>query len=197
MQRLALLFAPYVTVDGMNQYGLAVSMMEVPCRPGPRDPSRTTIVSNHAMRLVLDYARDVDEALALLAEYNIDFPQACTHYLFADASGESAVVEYVDGQMTVIRDGAPWQVATNFLISEEKPEGADSDCWRYNAVYAALHAADGRITQQEAMDIASSASVDATVWSVVYNLTTGDSQVAMGGDYSRIHRFTLDMAGAK
>jgi len=34
-QRLMLLFAPYVTVDGMNEHGLAVSIMEVPCRPGP------------------------------------------------------------------------------------------------------------------------------------------------------------------
>jgi hypothetical protein len=195
-QRLYLLFAPYVTVDGMNEHGLAVSMMEVPCRTGPRDPQKTTIVSNHVMRLALDHAKDVDEAIALMQDYNIYFPQACTHYLFADASGDSAVVEYVNGEMVVIRNHEPWQVATNFLVAEEKPKGADSSCWRYNSAYEALNTANGKLSWEEAMSIASKASVDTTLWSVVYNLTRGDIQVVVGRNYDRVHTFQLEMEGS-
>jgi len=146
------------------------------------------------MRLALDYARDVDEALAMMRDYNVDFPQACTHYLFADASGDSAVVEYIDGQPIIIRSEEAWQVATNFLIAEQQPEGAGSECWRYNSAYEALDAAGGQVSREEAMSIVREASVDTTVWSVVYNLTTGSIDVAMGGNYAQVHSFAQEMS---
>ncbi len=199
LQRLKLLLAPYLIVDGMNEHGLSASVMKVPCREGPRDPDKVTLVSNSVMRLALDHARDVEEALALLKGYNVAFPRACVHYLFVDAVGQAAVVEYIDGEMVVIRNQEPWQVATNFLLTEERPEGADSSCWRYNAVHRGLQAAGGRITPEEAMDLAREASVDEeryeTVWSAVYNLTAGEVQVAMGRAFDRVHTFRLRMAG--
>ncbi len=196
-QRLLLLLAPYVTVDGMNEHGLAVSMMEVPCRSGPQDAKKTTIVSNHVMRLALDYAKDVEQALDLMQDYNVSFPRACVHYLFADASGRSAVVEYVAGQPVVIRNREPWQVATNFLVSEEQPEGADSSCWRYNGAYETLRAANGRLSSSQAMSLVARASVDNTLWSVVYNLTAGEIQVVVGRHYDRVHTFKLEMHEAE
>ena len=183
-------------IDGMNEYGLAVSTMKVPCRIGTRDPQKKTIIGNHALRLVLDRARNVNEALALIKDYNYHFPQACTHHLFADASGDSAVVEYINGEIVVTRGYEPWQVATNFLVSEEAPEGASSGCWRYNGAYQALEQANGRVSPEGALSILSEAAVQGgeyvTVWSTVYNLTTGDVMVVMGREYDRVHTFRLD-----
>ena len=75
VNRLSLLSTPYVTTDGMNEYGLAVGQNFVPCRIPIEDPQKVTILSNHIMRLVLDYAKNVDEAIALIKEYNVKFPE--------------------------------------------------------------------------------------------------------------------------
>jgi len=193
LQRVALLFSPYVIVDGMNEHGLAASSLKVPCRPGSGDSDKTAIVSNHVMRLALDYARDVDEALELLRDYDVAFPAVCVHFFLADASGRSVIIEYIDGQPVVIDNVEPWQVVTNFLVSEEQPQGDDSPCWRYNVAYQQLALANGTVTAPQAMAIAAAASVPDTIWSVVYNLTDVGMDVVVGGNYDRVHHFTLPM----
>ena len=197
MDRLRLLASPYVTVDGVNEHGLAVSEMAVhgmatPCRIESQGPDRATIINNHIMRLVLDYARDVDEALELIRDYDVHFPETCTHHLLADASGSAAVVEYVGGEVVVTRNWEPWQVSSNFLIWEEAHRRGDAPCWRYSAAYGALKEAEGSITQREAMDIAREVSTVDTVWSAVYSLTSGRIQVVMGRNYEQVHEFRLE-----
>jgi hypothetical protein len=195
--RVALLGAPYLPFDGMNEAGLAIGMMAIPHAEPGKDPRKATISGVEAIRLMLDYARDVDEATALLDDYNIDFSGGPPlHYLIADASGDSAVVEFLDGEMHVVRNDGQWQVSTNFIISEERPERADSSCWRYNKTYVALENAHGSISQEQAMALlrAVSQSGDTTtMWSVVYGMTTGDVQVAMGRNYVEVHDFRLEM----
>ena len=90
--RIRLLDAPYLPFDGMNEHGLAVGMMAVPQARGAQDPQQATIDSLEAIRLILDSARSVEEAVALLGSYNIDWGSGpALHYLVADASGQSAV----------------------------------------------------------------------------------------------------------
>jgi hypothetical protein len=192
-RRLYLLAAPYATVDGMNEHGLAVSEMAVPCRDAPYDPDRATILNSHISRLVLDRAKSVDEALDLVGDVNVYFPVACTHHLIADASGDSAVVEYTGGAVVVTRSTEPWQVSTNFLLSEEPTEGAPPPCWRYSAADKALRKTDGIVTAVGAMDIARRTSKHDTVWSIIYDLSKGGIHLAMGRNYDRVHRFELDM----
>jgi hypothetical protein len=193
LQRIALLFSPYVIVDGMNEYGVAASSLKVPCRPGSGDSDKTAIISNHVMRLALDYARDVEEALVLLRDYDVAFPAACVHFFLADATGRSVIIEYIGGEPVVIENVEPWQVVTNFLVSEEQPQGNSSPCWRYNVAYQQLALTNGAVTAPQAMAIAAAASVPETNWSAVYNLTDGGVDVAVGGNYDRVHHFTLPM----
>ncbi|MDY7039715.1 MAG: C45 family peptidase [Chloroflexota bacterium] len=195
--RTPLLDAPYLPFDGMNEHGLAVGMMAVSRADGGRDPQKKTISSLQAIRLMLDYAQDVDEAIALLQHYNLDFGAGPPlHYLIADSSGNSIVVEFLAGEMNVLRNNEPWQVSTNFIISEERPEGAASSCWRYNEAYEALEQADGKISTEEAMAILKDVSQSGdyyTMWSIVYNMTTGDIRVAMGRKYDESKEFKLEM----
>jgi hypothetical protein len=193
LQRIALLFSPYVIVDGMNEYGVAASSLKVPCRPGSGDSDKTAIISNHVMRLALDYARDVEEALVLLRDYDVAFPAACVHFFLADATGRSVIIEYIGGEPVVIENVEPWQVVTNFLVSEEQPQGNSSPCWRYNVAYQQLALTNGTVTAPQAMAIAAAASVPETNWSAVYNLTDGGVDVAVGGNYDRVHHFALAM----
>lgn len=192
-RRLSLLAAPYAPIDGMNECGLAIAGNMVPSRGPPMNSERPTLEPAQLKRLVLDHARDVDEALALIQAYNVHFALVPEHFHIADASGKSAIVECVDGRVVVIRDAVPWQVSTNFLISEKKPKGATSHCRRYNTAYESLAKAAGSVSQDEAMRLLETISQSHTMWSVVYNLSTGEIRLAMGRNYDRVHTFQLKM----
>ena len=68
----SLLTAPYLPFDGMNEKGLAVGMAAIPEALAPVSEGKTTIGEIQAIRMLLDYAEDVDEALTLLKEYNVE-----------------------------------------------------------------------------------------------------------------------------
>jgi hypothetical protein len=174
--RQALLRAPFLPFDGMNEYGLAVGMMAVDYADGGNDPQKMSLGDLEVIRLMLDYARDVSEGLALLQNYNVRFGDVPIHYLVADRAGNSAVIEYVGGERRVLQNQQPWQVATNFLISEVLPEKGQAPCWRYNQASQALEQAGGRLSPDAAMALLQSVSLTGdypTRWSVVYNLSTG------------------------
>ena len=194
--RQALLEAPYYPFDGMNEHGLAIGMMALSRAQGPHDPSRPTLGSLGIIRLLLDYARDVEEAVALLGRFNISFQGGPpVHYLMADRAGASAVMEYIGGEMRVLLSEAPWQVSTNFIISEERPQGADSSCRRYNAAYGTLEAAEGQVSIDQAMALLGETAQTNTMWSVVYDLAGGEIRVALGRDYGNIHELELEING--
>jgi hypothetical protein len=179
----------------MNEYGLAVGMMAVPRADGPHHPGAVTLDELELMRLILDNAQDVPSALRLIQAYNVSFGSVPIHYLLADASGNSAVLEYLDGDIHILLNGKPWQTATNFLISQENPVGADSSCWRYNKMYATLEKASGVLDPISAMDLLQSVSQPGTTptrWSIVYDLSNHLVRLAVGRDYTTIFRFSLD-----
>jgi hypothetical protein len=191
-----LLQAPYWPFDGMNEAGLAVGMMAVPRAEASQASEKVTISSLQAIRLLLDYAQDVNEAILLLQAYNIEFSGGPpVHYLITDAARNSAVIEFVDGEMIVLRSDDPWQVSTNFVISQEQPDGAGSSCWRYNRAYETLAEAKGMISAPDAVTLLGNVSQDSTMWSVVYGMKTGDIQIALDRNYDEIKEFKLQMAG--
>lgn len=196
-RRRLLLHAPFMPFDGMNEQGLVVGMMAVE-GTAPRDPHKTTIDSLEAIRLLLDYARDVEEAVSLLQQYNVDFGNGPpVHYLIADAGRNAAVVEYVNGEMKVIRNAQPWQVATNFVLSEAHPDGAQAPCWRYSTAWRTLEASGGHVDLSAAMALLQRVSQSGdygTRWSVVYGVTSGDVYIAMGRQYQRVLALQLDLA---
>jgi len=182
--------APYLPFDGMNEKGVAVGMMAVPSARGPQDPARVTIRELELIRLVLDYAASVDEAIGLIRRYNIRFTDPPIHYMISDKSGASAIVEFVDGEMKVIANDQSWQVCTNFIVSGTgAPLGVD--CWRYNKAYSFLRGKKGMINQGEAFNLAEDVSQANTIWSAVYDLHSGLVNVAISKNFSRWYQFRL------
>ena len=188
----SLLAAPYLPFDGMNEKGLAVGMAAIPEAVAPTAEGKTTIGEIQVIRMLLDYAGDVDEALTLLEEYNVEMTTPPIHYMITDGSGESVVVEYIHGEMHILREEMQYQVMTNFIV-HGAPTGLDAPCWRYRAVYVGLSGCNGVLSAGEAMDLLSEASQSSTIWSIVYETSTGEIHVAMGHSYENIHTFSLDM----
>lgn len=188
----SLLTAPYLPFDGMNEKGLVVSMAAIPEAQAPESDGKTTIGEIQSIRLLLDYAEDVDEALTLLTEYNVEMTTPPIHYMITDRSGESVVVECLRGEMHVIREETPYQVMTNFVIQGSQT-GPNAPCWRYRAVHRGLEASNGAVSAGEAMDMLREASQSSTIWSIVYETSTGEMHVSMGCGYERVHTFSLNM----
>ena len=190
---LPLLQAPHWPFDGMNEHGLAVGMAAVPKGHLPADQDKPTIGSLGIIREILDRARDVDQALALFAAYQVDMEGGPDlHYLLADRSGRSVLVEFFQGEIVLTPNEQPWHLATNF-ITASLPAASQPGCWRYNEIDAALSQEEGRLDPDGAMDLLSSVSQRITQWSVVYGLSTGQIQVSMGRRYESPHVFHLPL----
>ena len=193
-ERRALLRAPSWPFDGMNEHGLAVGMAAVPASAMPDNAGRQTVDSLLIMRLMLDSARTVDEAVALFQEYDISWGGGPPlHYLIADRSGRAVLVEYYGGEMIVLPSENPWHMATNHLRSAVADAGS-SGCWRYDLLAEQIEQAAGKMTVEEAIALLSAVSQPGTQWSIVYNLNVGEVTVAMGKEYDDFHTLHLSPA---
>ena len=192
--RRALLGTPRLPFDGMNEHGLAVGMAAVPPGNVRDNPAKPTIGSLRAIREMLDHARDVDEAVALLDRYNVDHGGGPPiHYLIADCSGQAVLVEFYQGQRHVYPNEQPWHLATNFLrASVDDPAG---QCRRYDTLDRRLVESEGQLSPGEAMDLLAQVAQGGTQWSAVYNLSAGTVSVVMGRDYQAVHTFELQRTG--
>jgi choloylglycine hydrolase len=181
----------------MNEKGVAIGMMALPEAQAPFNPQNKSLNSLQVIRLVLDYAKNTEEAIGLIQKYNVQMDGGPPiHYLIADVSGKSAVVEFVSGRMEGIRNLEPWQVSTNFTIygSAALTSPLDAPCWRYRTVYKALSESGGRISQEGAVDLLNSSSQAMTIWSIAYGMSTGDISVAVGRKYSEVKKYRLQMS---
>jgi len=191
LERQALLYAPFLPFDGMNEHGLTIGMAAVAPGLMRPDPEKETIGSLMVIREMLDRAKTVAEAVDILKTYNIDMEGGPPlHYLIADRSGRSALVEFYQGEMVIITNDKPWHQATNFLraASGESTEGV---CWRYDLIIHQLENREGRLDMGQAMDLLHEVSQDGTQWSIVYGIITGEVNVVMGQRYEMILIFSL------
>lgn len=194
-ERSGLLDAPYLPFDGMNEAGLAVGMAAVSPGGMEHDPEKETIDSLLVIREILDRAATVDEAIAILESYNIDWGSGPPlHYLIAEKSGKSALVEFSQGEMAVIPNRDPWQTATNFLVSETGAS-AEGSCWRYDLILEQLREGNGQLNPGQALNLLGEVAQESTQWSVVYGISAGEVRVVMGGDHGNPH--LLDISHGK
>jgi penicillin V acylase-like amidase (Ntn superfamily) len=106
------------TADGLNERGFSGHMLYLNAAGfGPRDPSKPAVNAGLWLQYLLDNAASVDEALVLESKIQI-MPasarghQANVHVAIEDASGDSAIIEYIDGKL-VIHHGPQYRVMTN------------------------------------------------------------------------------------
>jgi predicted choloylglycine hydrolase len=191
-----MLGTPYLPFDGMNECGLSMGFLSVPFSQPGKDPEKVTINTTTAIRLVLDYAKNVDEAISLLKKYNIYFSAGIKcHYLISDSSGKSVVVEYINNKMEVVPRNEKWQVVTNFVLSTPEKQGeGDTEVIRYEKADTVLRNGKGIISENNAMELLHQVRIpNRTLWSVVYNRTTGRIKIAMGMKYNQVKQFNLKM----
>jgi len=73
------------------------------------------------IRKMLDQAGDVDEAVAILQSYNIEWGSGPPlHYLIADRSGRAVLAEFYQGELYLLPNDQPWHLATNFFAQRRQ-----------------------------------------------------------------------------
>jgi hypothetical protein len=183
--RRPLLEAPFLPVDGSNEHGVAMALLAVPQARAPYVAGRASLGALLMIRLVLDRSRTVSDALSLLGLYNLQVGDPPVHFFLADATGQAAIVEYVDGEIVVTPNDRPWLVVTNFVVAGTSPEARPSLCSRYRTASESLAGCEGRMGPPQALSLLSAVSQPSTMWSVVYELASGRVTVAAGRDFSR------------
>lgn len=189
-QKILTLAAPYVPLDGINDAGVACGIFmsyqgEGKGTPTDTQTDRPDITSTTLLRLILDYADSVEDAVALAQQYDLhDSASSCFHYMVADSTGRSAILEWVgtdadhdaDGAQRqlnvlwndtdVLSDSADWQVVTNFIKTPGYYDGTTAEMKgldRYEHLAAALRETDGIVADKDAaMDLL--ASVGRRTW---------------------------------
>ena len=174
MDRIQTLAAIYVPLDGMNEKGLMVAdLMAGDNEQTHQQSEKCDLTTTTAIRLLLDKAATVEEAVALLGQYDMNSSIGSAHHLsIADASGKSVVVEYVDGVMLVTQT----LVVTNHYLSdcEKQGVGLEQSHLRFDTLAAHTGPADEMGVRDLLESVAqknypqTEGAVEKTMWSIVY-----------------------------
>lgn len=180
MDKITCLAAPYAPLDGINDAGVSCGIYMsyqggLETVATNQNTDKPDFTSTTLLRLILDYADNVEEAVEIAKSYDMhDSANTSYHYMVADASGKSAILEWVCGTDSTDNDGsarelkvtyndndshigekegnADYQWITNFIIQpgyyekQEDMKGLD----RYEKIYEELSATNGVVKDEKA-----------------------------------------------
>ena len=194
IQALVGLYAP---LDGMNEKGLAVSVNMIQDSAAiNQNTGKTGITTTTAVRLLLNQAANVEEAVELLEEYDMHGSMGMmVHFAIADADGNSVVVEYINNEMHVTKT----PVVTNFYLTEGEKYGIGTaqSHERYE-ILSNLLAENSKLSEDDVHDALDSVSKDnfddyaSTEWSVVMNQNTKEMTYFHREDYTKGYKILIE-----
>lgn len=188
MDKVICLAAPYAPLDGINDAGVSCGIY-MTYQGGEetvatsQDTDKPDFTSTTLLRLILDYADSVEEAVGIASSYDLhDSANTSYHYMVADSTGKSAILEWTNDSAvdTTDNDGSQrtlkvvyndqdsaigereaasnYQVVTNFVLQPGYYDGVPAEnkkgADRYDRLYQELQATDGVVAdEQAAMDI--------------------------------------------
>ncbi len=191
--KVLMLAAPYATMDGINEKGVGVGILQLDIDELHQDNGKSDLMIFAAIRGILDKCATVDEAINFLGNYDIhSFLSRSYHLFITDKSGRSVIVEWTDEETFIVQD----TVCTNDVMSENKFYDPEWKCKRYDTIKKWLTEKNGVLTEDEAMTVTSDASLDkksySTEWSCVYNLDEFTFDICLDRDYKTKHTFTRE-----
>ena len=117
MQKLICLAATYAPLDGINEAGVSCGIYmsyqgkENAVVATDQRTEKPDLTSTTMLRMILDYAGSVEEAVALVEQYDLhDSATTSFHYMVADSTGKSAILEWVAATDATDTDGSKRQL---------------------------------------------------------------------------------------
>lgn len=193
--RLMSAAAPYAPMDGMNEKGLCVAVLMIEDRPAfDQNTEKPDLTTTTAVRLLLDKAENVEEALALLEQYDLHASAGMmVHFAIADAFGHSVAVEYIDNEMRVVET----PIVTNFYLTpgEKNGVGTEESHRRYEILSETLHPSMTMDEVRDAMNSVSKHNFDSvfasTEWSIVFDQSSGETRYYHRENFEKSYSFRV------
>ena len=216
---LSMLMAlPYLMLDGINEDGFAISVLKLDGKPTCQQAEgKKTIFTTVAMRMLLDRAGTVKEAIEMLKQYNMSMdkdPKASYHFFMADATGDYAIVEYTNpdlslnpDKMEVLTGNDTLRCVTNFYVS---PTMANTDhgfnksshgMERYKILRKNLLQYAYNLNATQGMDVLTQVaqgpeesflSTGFTQWSEIYNLNKKKVTMSILREFGKTFEFGME-----
>ena len=186
----------YAPLDGMNEKGLCAAVLYI--EDGAKinqSTDKPDITTTTAIRLLLNKAADVDEAIALLNQYDMhDSLGMMVHFAISDANSKCVAVEYIDNEMIVTES----PVVTNFYLAEGNKQGIGSSQshTRFKTLTDTLNVkpvmeADDVKNALESVSKHHFNDGETTEWSIVYNQAQGTAQYFHRENYDKSYTFSI------
>lgn len=193
MLTMAALYAP---LDGMNEKGLCVSVNMIQDHATIQQTTdKPDLTTTTAIRLLLDKAATVDEALELLEQYDLHASfDYMVHFAIADSEGKSVAVEYVNNERIVIDT----PILTNFYLAEGEKNGigTQQSHARFEILQETLEETPVMTALQvrDALDSVSKdnfGELESTEWSIVFDQSKRTATYYHREDYKTDYSFQL------
>ena len=204
MDKLLLLAAPYIPFDGVNEKGVAICVNMVNGEDINQNTDKIDITTTTLIRLVLDKAESVEDAVALIKNYDLhDSTGGPYHFQIADKSGKSIIIEYYNNQIQIIESTKNYQVMTNHALNSLQTDESTfhKTYERYNTIDDKLTTTNGILSIGQSINLLQEVKlswgdyefndVGGTLYSAVYNLDKSSLSFAFRGNIDKIFEFTL------
>lgn len=202
--RLNALAGVFFPLDGMNEKGVSVSVLQVMAEPTKQKTDKPDVTTTLAIRLILDKAGSVQEAVDLLSGWDM-YASANGCYVFhiADSTGKSAVVSYDGDKMNVTYAENDYQYTTNFLLYDVDYDYLKVGVKRYDILKEKIESSKGVLSEKQAMELLSDVSMTEDVpdesgayiptqWSAVYNLNEKTVTICTDRNYEKSYTFSVE-----
>ncbi len=204
LDRINMLAAPYFPLDGVNEKGLAVGVLQLQAPPTDQKTDKADIGTTLAIRILLDKCATVKEAVDMLSQFDMHASaKGCYHLQIADATGESVVVSYVNNEMVVTEKEGDYQCATNFYLHDVPFEYEKQGMDRYEKLVEVLTEKKGILSADDGMGLLNYVSIEktepdeegrvySTQWSSIYDLTNAKLILCVDRDYDNPIEFPVE-----
>ena len=201
--RIVAMGAPYFPLDGINEKGLAVGVLQLQAPATDQNTDKIDVDTTLAIRILLDRAANVEEALDLLRQYDMHASAGgCYHFQIADASGNSVVVEYIEDEMVVVKKKGGFLAATNFYLSDVPFDYEAQGMDRYDGMKETLKEKDCVLSKEEGMDLLQKVALTGTApdekgrsystqWSSIYDLSSPSLTLCADRDPEHVYTYSL------
>lgn len=205
---------PYAALDGINEDGFAIGVLALNEKQTNQQTGKQRIGTTVAIRMMLDKASTVREAIEMLKNYDMDMRgngHSNYHFFMADATGDYAIVEYTFDKdrtepkvMEVFTADDSLRCVTNFYVAPSMT--GTTDGWgsshgkdRYENLRKTLDEKKHVMKEDEAMQLLEKVSqppteelTSQTQWSALYNLTEKTLRLTILREYAKEYNFRIE-----
>ena len=204
MDRINTLATAFFPLDGVNEKGLAVGVLQLQAPVTEQDNGKPDVGTTVAIRAMLDKCATVDEAIAFLETVDMyAAARGCYHFQIADATGKSVVVSYVENEMVITgQEEKGFMAATNFYLHEVPFEYEKQGLDRYEILEKTLIEKKSVLTAEEGMELLHDVRITgtdpdekgrvySTQWSSIYDLTNPALSLCADMNYDDVYVYEV------